>query len=156
MWHRTPIEQAVALVTAIEQHHGRALLIGGAALFLYGKAQRSLDYDLWVRIANDELVEILTALGFEIGSNRPGLLVAYYEECKFDFFLFKRAYNQDKELVEYDAIEANGKTVQLESGTLIVPSIADMIKLKKLGDDLRPKDLEDIAYLEALLKTGMS
>jgi len=29
-----------------------------------------------------------------------------------------------------------------------------MIKLKKLGDDLRPKDLEDIAYLEALLKAA--
>ncbi|MDX8380746.1 MAG: hypothetical protein R8M14_01385 [Ghiorsea sp.] len=155
MWHRTPIEQAAALVEAIEQHHGRAMLIGGAALFLYGKTQRSLDYDLWVRIANDELVEILTTLGFEIGSNRAGLLVAFYEECKFDFFLFKRAYNQDKELVEYDAIEANGKAVQLESGQLIVPAIDDMIKLKKLGDNLRPKDLEDIVYLQALLKTGI-
>ncbi|WP_038247169.1 hypothetical protein [Ghiorsea bivora] len=155
MWHRTPIEEAAALMQRITQHHGRSMLIGGAALFLYGKPQRSLDYDLWVRIANDELVEILTAHGFEIDSNRAGRMVAYYEECKFDFFLFKRAYNYDKELVEYDAIEANAKEVCLEHGKLLIPSIEDMIKLKKLGDDIRSKDLEDIAYLEALLKAGI-
>jgi len=154
MRHRTPIEEVAALAQAIEQHHGRAMLIGGAALFLYGKPQRSLDYDLWVRMANDELVEILTAHGFEIDANRAGRMVAYYEECKFDFLLFKRAWNQDKELVEYDAIEANARTVPLEHGKLLIPSIEDMIKLKKLGDDLRPKDLEDIAYLEALLKAS--
>jgi len=152
MRHRTPIEEVAVLVQAIEQHHGRAMLIGGAALFLYGKPQRSLDYDLWVRMANDELVEILTAHGFEIDANRAGRMVAYHEERKFDFFLFKRAYNQDKELIEYDAMEANGRVVSLEHGKLLIPSIEDMIKLKKLGDDLRPKDMEDIAYLESLLK----
>jgi hypothetical protein len=155
MWHRTPIEATIALMQAIRQHHGRSMLIGGAALFLYGKPQRSLDYDLWVRIANDELVEILMAHGFEIDSSRAGRMVAYYEECKFDFFLFKRAYNHDKELVEYDAIEANAKEVCLEHGKLLIPSIEDMIKLKKLGDDIRSKYLEDIAYLEALLKAGV-
>ncbi|MFC1542873.1 hypothetical protein ACFL4M_03185, partial [Pseudomonadota bacterium] len=88
MWDRTPIEEAVSLVSDIERHHGRAMLIGGAALFLYGKPMRSLDYDLWVRVANDELVEILMAHGFEIDSNKPGRIIAYFEECKFDFFLF--------------------------------------------------------------------
>ncbi|MCF7822000.1 MAG: hypothetical protein K9M17_06120 [Mariprofundaceae bacterium] len=155
MWDRTPIEEAIALIRDIEQHHGRAMLIGGAALFLYGKPQRSLDYDLWVRIANDELIEILTAHGFEIDSSRPGRVVAYFEECKFDFFLFKRAINHDKELVEYDDIESRGRKLQLEYGTLLIPSIEDMIKLKKLGDEIRDKDMEDIHYLEGLLKSGL-
>jgi len=154
MWDRTPIEEAVALIADIEKHHGRAMLIGGAALFLYGKPQRSLDYDIWVRIANDELIEILTAHGFEIDSNKAGRVVAYFEEAKFDFFLFKKAMNLDKETVEYDEIESRGRTLQLESGKLIIPSIEDMIRLKKLGDEIRDKDLEDIAYLEALLKSG--
>ncbi|MDX8411874.1 MAG: hypothetical protein R8K46_08430 [Mariprofundaceae bacterium] len=156
MWDRTPIEEAIALIRDIERHHGRAMLIGGAALFLYGKPQRSLDYDLWVRIANDELIEVLTLHGFEIDSNKSGRITAYYEEYKFDFFLFKKAINFDDELVEYDVIEANGRTVTLDSGKLVVPAIEDMIKLKKLGDEIRPKDLEDIAYLEALLKTAQN
>ena len=154
MWDRTPIEQAIALIRDIEAHHGRAMLIGGAALFLYGKPQRSLDYDLWVRIANDELVEILTTLGFEIDSSKPGRITAYYEECKFDLFLFKKAYNHDRELIEYDAIEAKARSVQLESGKLLIPDIEDMVKLKKLGNEIRDKDLEDIAYLEGLLRSG--
>jgi len=154
VWDRTPIDEAIALIRDIEAHHGRALLIGGAALFLYGKPRRSLDYDLWVRIANDELVEILTSHGFEIESNRSGRITAYFEECKFDFFLFKKRLNKDDELVEYDGIEARARTVRVDSGKLPIPSIEDMIKLKKLGDDVRSKDLEDIAYLEGLLKSG--
>lgn len=50
-------------------------------------------------------------------------------------------------------MEANAKVVTLDHGKLIVPSIEDMIKFKKLGDDIRPKDLGDIAYLEAMLKS---
>ncbi len=150
-----PIEKAAALVQSIEQHHGRAMLIGGAALFLYGKARQSRDYQLWVRIANDELVEIVTAHGFEIDSNRAGRLVAYDGECKFELFLLKRAYNQDKALLEYDAIEARGRVVTLAQGKLMVPGIEDMLKLKKLGEDTEAKDLEDIAYLEALNKVDI-
>ena len=152
MWHRTPIEEVVVLIRDIESHHGHAMLIGGAALFLYGKTRRSLDYDLWVRIANDELIEILTTHGFEIDSSRLGRITAYYEDCKFNIFLFKRTYTSDKELVDYDEIEKNGRTVELPNSKLVVPSIEDMIKLKKLGDEIRPKDMEDIAYLEGLLK----
>ncbi|MCF6208704.1 MAG: hypothetical protein L3J61_04895 [Ghiorsea sp.] len=64
-------------------------------------------------------------------------------------------YNHDKELVEYDAIEANTKEVCLEHGKLPIPSIEDMIKPKKLGDNIRSKVLEDVVYLEALLKLGV-
>ncbi len=154
-WQRTPLEKVTALLQSIEQQHGRAMLVGGAALFLYGKPERELDYELWVRIANDELVEILTAHGFEIDSNRSGHLLAYYDECRFKFYLLKRAYTQQHELIEYDAMEARGNMVAHQKGKLIIPCIEDMLKLKKLDEDMTPKGLEDITFLEAMTKTDL-
>jgi len=45
-----------------------SLLIGGAALFFYGKPQRSLDYDFWVRTQKVKLVQLLENHGFEVDS----------------------------------------------------------------------------------------
>lgn len=147
-------DEALKLVQEIKAAKGRAMLIGGTALFLYGKPLRSMDYDFWVRMAKKDLVEILERLGFEVDYEHPGRVTAYLEEVKFDFFIFKKRYNRDSELVEFDDIESRARKYEDDNGagTLLVPSIEDMIKLKKIGDDIRDKDIDDIEYLESLLK----
>ena len=147
-------DEALELFREIKAAKGRAMLIGGTALFLYGKPMRSMDYDFWVRMAKKDLIEILERLGFEVDYEHPGRITAYMEEVKFDFFIFKKRLNRDNELVEFDDMESRARQYKAEDGegTLLVPAIEDMIKLKKIGDNIRSKDIEDIEYLERLLK----
>ncbi len=145
------LDLVIALMQSIGRQHGRAMPIGDAAMFMYGRARIFSDYRLWVRIANDELVEIVTAHGLEIESNRAGRLVAYDEGHRFEFLLLKRVYNHDHELLEYDAVEA--RAVNFEQGRLMIPCVEEMIKLKKTLEVINPKDLEDIAYLESMVSS---
>jgi len=128
-----------------------SLLIGGAALFFYGKPQRSLDYDFWVRTQKDKLVQLLENHGFEVDSKGPAMVVAYLDEIKVDFFLGRQFINRDGERIIFDEIAARGKLIQLADASILIPCIEDMIKMKKLGDQERPKDVEDIAFLKTLM-----
>jgi len=128
-----------------------SLLIGGAALFFYGKPQRSLDYDFWVRTQKESLLALLESHGFEVDSSSPAMVVAYIEEIKVDFFLGRQFINRDGERIIFEDIVSRGKSVEVNGSQILIPCIEDMIKLKKLGDQERAKDVEDIAYLKTLV-----
>jgi len=95
---------------------------------------------------------LLESHGFEVDSKGSAMLVAYLDEIKVGFFLGRQFINKDGERVVFDEIAARGKLIRLADASMLIPCIEDMIKMKKLGDRERPKDVEDIAFLKTLME----
>ena len=150
---------------ALNEAQVRYLVVGGVAVVLHGHPRFTADLDLVVQLEPANAVRAiaaLTALGY-----RPRAPVAAAAFADPDQ---RRSWVEDKGAVvftlwsaerpatEVDLFvtepfafdEADARAVRADLGSVTVPvaSIADVIALKRLAG--RPKDLEDIAALEAL------
>ncbi|OGF67408.1 MAG: hypothetical protein A2Y62_20360 [Candidatus Fischerbacteria bacterium RBG_13_37_8] len=134
------------------------VLIGRQAVMLYGAPLFSYDYDFWIhpgeRIAIYEFLED----DLECESSKPREmdepLVIFTTPGgeKIDIFFSKRIVNLESEIICIEKVLSRAKRIN-EPGSrfyIMVPAIDDLIKLKKVSR--RPKDLEDITYLEEIKK----
>jgi hypothetical protein len=136
----------------------RYLLIGRQAVMLYGAPLFSYDFDFWIHPEErDRVYSFLEdELGFEVSSNREQKkpLVFFYTQGgdKIDVFFFRNTVNKNGEKLNIDECLKNAIKIKEPDSDLyvMVPSIDNLIKLKKIGDS--PKDLEDIEYLEKIKK----
>ncbi len=161
-----PTSDFEAVFAALQQARVRYLVVGGVAVVLHGYPRFTADLDLVVALDRENalgLVGALTTLGY-----RPRAPV---QAAAFADPETRRSWIQDKGLTvfsfwspahpatEIDVFVAEpfpmepalARAVRVQLGALSVPvaSIADLIFLKRLS--ARPKDLDDIRALEAIL-----
>ncbi len=134
----------------------RYLLIGRQALMFYGAPLFTYDYDFWIHPEDKDMVfdYMEDTLGMEASRNRTEKrpIFAFHSDSadKIDVFIVRKITNKEGETLDID--ECLGRAVEIrqpDSDFFVrVPSIDDLIKLKKMGK--RPKDMEDIEYLETI------
>jgi hypothetical protein len=150
---------------ALEDAGARYVLVGGLAVVLHGYARLTADVDLIVDLAPGEAVKAIAALS-RIGMlprapveardfADPARRQEWIEQKGMRVFSMQ---NPRRPLIEVDLFvdpplgvdELLSRATWVNIGTCRVPiaSIADLISMKRSAG--RPKDIEDIAALEAI------
>ena len=140
----------------------RYLLIGRQAVMLYGAPLFSFDYDFWIHPEDkQQLFEFLEdELDCEVTGNRSEKkpVFSFYTRTgeKLDIFVFLYVRNSEKEKISIEETLKNSIKIREPHSHfyVVVPGIDDLIKIKKIKT--RPKDLEDIEYLESIKKLKMA
>jgi len=160
------IEQVLA---ALNAEKVRYLVVGGVAVVLHGHLRTTADLDLVVELAPDNArraISALARLGFRPRAPVPaeqfadpnarrawidekGLTVFSLwsdrlPEIEVDLFV--------KEPFQFDEVYARAVRVPLDTTTVTVVSLADLIALKQAAG--RPVDLADVEALHALASRG--
>jgi len=170
--HRESYTAGVSLLEPLFEALNRAdvryVVVGGVATVLHGFARLTADVDLVVDLTPIEArkaIEALVGLGLR---PRPPVDPAAFADS-----VTRESWIRDKGMrvfslwdptqpmrevdlfvdhpVEFEGLFARAEIVPLDTTTVRVASIADLIALKRLAN--RPQDLADIEALEAILQT---
>jgi hypothetical protein len=161
-----PTSDFETIFAALQRTAVRYLVVGGVAVVLHGYPRFTADLDLVVALDQENvlgLVGALAALGYRPRAPVPAAALADADT--------RRSWIQEKDLTvlsfwspEHPATEidvfvaepfpiepALARSLRVQLGELTVPvaSISDLIFLKR--QSARPKDLDDIQALEAIL-----
>ena len=150
----------VALMIALNRAQVRWLLIGRHALIQYGAPLQTMDLDLWVDPAPENVsrfVKVAQELGFLDShatwdvSGRE-LLLIYKDNQKVDVFLIRTFTNLDGKKIDFERAYGHRSVAEAEGDALKVslPSLGDLRLLKRMRDS--EKDREDLRCLDLLLK----
>lgn len=156
------------LFDALNRADVRYVVVGGVATVLHGFARLTADVDLVVDLAPTEArkaIETLVGLGLR---PRPPVDPAAFADS-----VVRESWIRDKGMrvfslwdptqpmrevdlfvehpVEFEGLFIRAEIVPLDTTTVRVASIPDLIALKRLAS--RPQDLADIEALEAILQT---
>ena len=146
----------------------RYVVVGGVATVLHGFARLTADVDLVVDLAPIEARKAIAALvGLGLRPRPP------VDPAAFADAITRESWIRDKGMrvfslwdptqpmrevdlfvehpVEFEGLFARAEIVSLDTTTVRVASIADLIALKRLAS--RPQDLADIEALEAIQQT---
>jgi hypothetical protein len=142
----------------IHDSGARALLIGRQALIALGLPVMTRDYDYWIHIDDIALFnDALAPLGL-VPTRSPeaartsGRYVLENDE-HVDVLVARAVSTVEGNRVSFDDLWARRRALDLPGGvTVLLPSLEDLIATKRFG--ARPKDAEDIRWLEALLREG--
>lgn len=134
----------------------RYLLIGRQAVMLYGAPLFSYDYDFWIHPEDkkktyrilEETLEFEPSYPEDI--KRPMISFLSDKGEKVDVFFVKKITNASGETFGIEEVLKRSIIVKDRGFTIRLPDIDDLIGLKKMGK--RPKDIEDIEYLQAIRK----
>ncbi len=157
-----------SLFEALNHAGVRYVVVGGVATVLHGFARLTADVDLVVDLAPSEArkaIEALVGLGLR---PRPPVDPAAFADSDV-----RESWIRDKGMrvfslwdpsrpmrevdlfvehpIEFEGLFARAETVTLDTTTVRVACIPDLIALKRLAN--RPQDLADIEALEAILQT---
>ncbi|MCG2709777.1 MAG: hypothetical protein L6246_05625 [Thermodesulfovibrionales bacterium] len=146
------------IVKKFNKKHIRYLLIGRQALLFYGAPLFTYDYDFWIHPGDKDVVfdYLEDTLGMEASRDRTEKrpIFAFHSDSadKIDVFIVRKITNKEGETLDIDECIGNAVEIRQPDSDFYVrlPSIDDLIKLKKMGK--RPKDIEDIEYLETIKK----
>jgi hypothetical protein len=149
----------VGFFTAIEDSGVRSLLIGRRALIVLGMPVLTADYDLWIHI--DDIEALNAAIKpFDLFPNRTpeeararGRNVLENDE-HVDVLVARGRSTKDGALLTFDDAWARKQRHQEAGLRLWLPSIDDLILTKRWA--MRPHDLADIQFLEALERSRRS
>lgn len=149
------------VVKGLNERNIRSLLIGRQAVMLYGAPLLSFDYDFWIHPGDKgkayAYLEGYLGLDPSCKENEKKPLVIFYgEENKIDVFFVKKITNRKNITLDIDELLDRATTLCPSPDIFILlPSIGDLIELKKITRQTKEedrKDAEDIAYLEAIKK----
>jgi hypothetical protein len=135
------------------------LLIGRWAVILHGAPLMTVDYDFW--IPGDFRKQVLMYLeqsGYEVPAvedwDKP-ITTVYAGPDKIDFLFFKKMTNREGQVLTFvdcfrraDLKEDRPKRIAIR-----IPSIDDLIALKKMRRSTTEKEIQDstdIRYLESI------
>jgi hypothetical protein len=152
------LSEPIEFLNELHKAGVRYLLIGRRSIIAYGGPVQTMDYDIYVDRKESNL-----DLFLKIAGNFDLLPSISKEEIK-RHFKFKlendftidvfcpRYFSTGKgKKVSFDELYERRNIAKGETGLKInLPSIDDLIELKRLGS--RPKDIEDIKYLEGIKK----
>lgn len=152
---------AVSLIDSLNRERVKYLLIGRQAVVLYGAPLLSFDYDFWVSPGDREKVyECLYAFGlqsrYKPSDKRPIDIFTDDEGNKVDVFFASVMENRDRNIfVDFETVyQRSARKADPDTDFFVqVPAVDDLISLKQLGE-MRPKDAEDIEYLEKIKSAG--
>ena len=143
-----------AFLTELSQSEVRALLIGRRALVTLGAALLTSDYDLWVHIEDIEELNSLAERHGLFPTRAPeeargrGRYVLENDD-RVDV-LVARSVGTEAGSVRFDQLWNDRQYVELAEGQEVcLPSLEGLIQTKRIAS--RPKDIEDIRFLELLL-----
>jgi hypothetical protein len=154
------IENAFDPIELIRQFNNegvRYILIGRQAVVQYGAPLFSFDYDFWIHPEDRAKVyEILESFGlsskYTVNERKPLDSFVDDEGNKVDTFFTKTMEKASLDIsLKFDDVYASSVIKEDPKSDFYVriPSIDDLIQLKKIGE-IRPKDKEDIEYLETI------
>ena len=145
----------VEFIMVLNSRKIRYLLIGRQAVVQYGAPLFSFDYDFWIDPADRNAV-YETASQFEIKGTYSALDMKPVDSFtddqgnKVDAFFVGVFSKKGMRLAFDDVYGRSVSKADPDSDFYVrIPSIDDLIDLKRLGVT-RPKDLEDIEYLEVI------
>lgn len=156
---------------ALDEAGARYVVVGGLAVVLHGYARLTADVDLVVDLAPGEAIKAVAALG------RLGMVPrAPVDARDFADPERRREWIEEKGMrvfsmhdprrplievdlfvdppVTVDELLARADVVTLAGRRIQIASIADLVAMKRSAG--RPKDLEDIAALEAIARRKSS
>ena len=135
----------------------RYLLIGRRALVALGAPVMTSDYDLWVAFDDVEKLNAV-AQQFELeptqlpeGARQRGRYVLEGPE-HVDVMIARSQSSKDGHTLRFDDAYARRVSLPAYGATVDVPCVDDLIATKRWA--LRPKDVLDIQFLEALRKVN--
>ncbi len=154
------------LFKALNDADVQYIIVGGLATVLHGYARFTADVDLVINLNQSEAenaIKVLTSLGLKprapvdpMKFTEPATRESWIKEKNMLVFSL---YDPGNPLMIVDLFirepfpfdEMLKRSVQMKLGDVIVPvcAITDLIEMKKIA--ARPKDLEDIKYLQGLL-----
>lgn len=157
------------VLAALNADGVRYLVVGGVAVVLHGHLRTTADLDLVVELAPENArraIAALARLGFRPRAPVPAeqfadaaVRQAWIDEKDLTVFSL---WSDDlpevevdlfvKEPFDFGAAYARAVRVPLDTTTVTVVSLADLVALKRAAG--RPVDLEDVAALEALDASG--
>jgi hypothetical protein len=136
----------------------RVLLIGRRALILLGAPVMTSDYDVWLHFDDVEKLNAAFADLHHVPSRSPaeargaGRYVLENGE-RIDVMIARAKAPSEGSALDFDAAWSRRRAVvPLEGIEIFLPSLDDLITTKKWG--LRPRDVIDIQFLEALRDAG--
>lgn len=142
------------IAAELDRRGVRYLLFGGQAVRAYGSTRFTADYDLW--FAPEHKADVLTFfedLDYEISEDvttwKPIVRVFAGTRDRVDAWFVRGMSNRDGVRLDFDELYARGQVIEdpVSSVRLRVPSIDDLIALKRMGEQVRPRDEEDIRFL---------
>ena len=141
------------LVRGLDARGVRFLVFGRQAMRALGSPVFTQDYDLWFDPSARGVV--LTYfdgdLGFDVlepaAENAPVVKV-HAGVDKIDAWFVRGMVNREGQRLDFDGLYERSLLIGDAGGlSFRVPSIDDLIALKRMGATVRPKDEEDIQYL---------
>lgn len=152
------LSEAVEFLNEIHQAGVRYLLIGRRSIIAYGGPMQTMDYDIYID-NNSENIDLLLKIAEEF-ELYPSLSKAKIKkhfkfrlenDIAIDVFCAKHFSIGKGQKISFSDLYDRRNVAKGETGLQInLPAIDDLIALKKLAS--RPKDIEDIKYLEGIKK----
>lgn len=150
-------QEVKAFLQSLHDHGVKYMLVGGFATVYHGFIRTTQDLDLWVQELPENkqrLVDALKAIGVPAAQNYltvpmvPGWSTIRIGDEGFvaDFMGYTKAFKAE----DFDACYAKARKGHFDDTPITVIHINDLIKEKTLCG--RPKDLLDVAELEAIEK----
>lgn len=153
------------IFAALNASGGRYVVVGGLATVLHGHARLTADVDIIVDFDGPSalaIVEALVELGFKPRPPVPASQFAdaasradWVQNKGMRVFSLWDPKNPMREVdlfiehpVDFEGLWARSVEIPLDSTTVRIASIDDLIALKRLAG--RPEDLQDIAALEKI------
>jgi len=136
------------LLSLLEKHKVRYLVVGGYAVMKYTEPRFTKDLDLWISTDEENSKAVYSALK-EFGAPLKSLVPADFTQEGYFYQMGNPPFRLDVMMsipgVTFETAWANREKVQLEG--LVIPFIskADLIKAKEAGG--RPQDLIDAKEL---------
>jgi hypothetical protein len=153
------------IFSALNAGGGRYVVVGGLATVLHGHARLTADVDLMVDLTPSSAratIEALTDLGFRPRPPVPALAFAdpaaraeWVTKKGMRVFSLWDPADPMREIdlfiehpIPFEDVWARSVEARLESTTVRIASIEDLIALKRLAN--RPQDIQDIEALEKI------
>ena len=152
------LSEPIEFLKEIHEAGVRYLLIGRRSIIAYGGPVQTMDYDIYVDNCDDNIDLLLKiAEKFELYPSIPKEKIKRHfkfrleNDTAIDVFCAKHFSIGKSRKLSFNELYERRSVAKGETDLLInLPAIEDLIALKKLGS--RPKDIEDIKYLEGLKK----
>jgi len=150
------LSEPIEFLGAIHKAGVRYLLIGRRAVIAYGGPVTTMDYDIYVDKAEENIALLLKiAKEFDLYPNLSKEKIQTHFKFKLendfaiDVFCAKYFSSGKGKKLSFEELYTRKKIAKGKTGLKInLPSINDLIALKNLRS--LPKDQEDIKYLEAI------
>lgn len=150
------LSEVIDFLRDIHEAGVRYLLIGRQSIIAYGGPVQTMDYDIYVD-NSDENIDLLLKIAkkFDLYPSLPqeeikkNFKFRLENDVAVDVFCAKHFSIGKGKKLSFNDLYDKRNVAEGETGLQInLPSIDDLLALKKIAS--RPKDIEDIKYLEAL------